>query len=219
MVLRKNCYISLKYLTLTSFLFLLTSIYRNIYFSQIRDFFSNLFYLVYVLTSVALILYPIVEFFLMEYGKVELNQDYFYNNITDGTITLRITSILVGYLILKKAKHFAKSIIDIDFHQNSIYGFSILLLWLCKYFKVETLYVLVLNFTVFFIVDDWRIVSKSLINSHLYRAEIRLINLTNLAIVVLVFLIIYNHFWGLLGYLALSIFSIIVWMRIISKIK
>lgn len=136
-----------------------------------------------------LVIYPLLNLILQKFWSLEL----YRNEISQGTLALRITSLLLGFNFLKSLYNFwedilrnnqnnqkkpminflglqeISSVMDEDdinvvlVSQNLIYGAVTLLLWIFIFLSKSFLELRVVTWGLFFIVDDWAIISENLV--------------------------------------------------------
>ena len=133
-----------------------------------------------------LLIYPLCNLLFQNFLSLEI----YKKEISQGTLALRFTSILLGFNFLKSLYNFfaykllqnQKELIAdypdlqkieprineayIDFilvSQNLIYGTVTLLLWVFVFLSKSLLELRVVTWGLFFIIDDWAIISDNLI--------------------------------------------------------
>ena len=154
--------------------------------NNIGTFFGVLLISLGVCISSFLLIYPLYNLILQDF----LNLEFYHNEISQGTLALRITSLLLGFNFLKSLYNFIEnkiketqekltasypelveivSFIKDDFinfiivTQNLIYAAIVLLLWIFIFLSKSLFELRIVSWGLFFIIDDWAIISDNLI--------------------------------------------------------
>lgn len=155
----------------------------------INDFDALFLLFIYSLgvsTSCFLLIYPLYNLI----SQIIFNLEFYQKEISQGTLALRITSLLLGFNFLKSLYIYITSklkenqdklvadypdlqkiepLINVQaisfllLTQNLIYGAVILLLWIFIFLSKTLFELRVVSWGLFFIIDDWAIISDNLI--------------------------------------------------------
>lgn len=133
-----------------------------------------------------LLIYPVFNLTLQSF----LTLEFYITETSEGTLGLRITSVLLGFNFLKsiynffanklskQSKEFIANYPDIGdisplidntgmsiiiLSQNLIYGSVTLLLWIFTFLPKSFLEIRLVTWALFFIIDDWDLISDNLV--------------------------------------------------------
>ena len=200
-----DLYIGLKYyiLIMVCLALLFVVVLFSIFKKQIEDNFSGVFFLL-LFVFLALIGFSSPVFLLtfsivvpiFQFNTITLS--HITNELNNGLFGLRITSVIIGYNMIFSYFSFLKDDVKLKYefpevenwdevldHKNifleqsiqyTLYSITLTFLWVCTILHIESIFITMMRWAVFFISDDWLIISHfSLIlkgrklKCHIYR--------------------------------------------------
>jgi len=148
-------------------------------------------------------------------------EDYFFSEIGNGILFLRLSSFLLGCHVLEITINFLRGNkppkenssehrVLLCYAQYGLYLISVFCLWMCIINNFSSSLVILLNWIVFFILDDWIIISSYYIKiDKILKSHIIRIILLNTVILIIFSITLIYHFkliWSVIAIIITFIF-------------
>jgi len=162
-----------------------------------------------------LLVYPTVNY-LTQY-KIAFNWKFIETEIRNGIFALRISSFLLAYKLLQvlietgKNRYTNRDLMAYRIVQYGFYTFPLAVLWIFAATGMQSLSIILLNWAVFIIIDDWSIIEDYSRKINIPPIKAHLIRVVLLDILISIFSIwsIGSHFNPLVAMSILPIFLFI----------
>ncbi|MEN8904912.1 MAG: hypothetical protein ABF289_03025 [Clostridiales bacterium] len=131
------------------------------------------------------------------------------NELSSGILAMRITSIFISINIFRCLK--LKPVPFVTITQSSFYLLNIGLLWCLKENGIESIMSQLISWSIFFIMDDSRIIHKyaALLNNRIYKVDKLLLSFFDIIIIIFAIIVIISLKLFFIG-IFYSIFLIII---------
>lgn len=159
---------------------------------------------VYIGLVLFVLIFPLYNF--LSQISLYFIEEFFFSEIENGILFLRLSSILLGFHVIEMTIKFLrvnKSPKEIRsehrallcYSQYGLYLISIFCLWMCIINNFSSSLVILLNWTVFFILDDWIIISAYYIKIDIIiKPHLRRILFLNTVILIIFSFTLIYHF-------------------------